>query len=129
MFAESIESELCDGGEFCNMTDWAGKVPGQAICIAGVFHLIKSSNPVSEPIPPSTMSMALNLTAILTEHAQIAFGQMGADPAVECARKILKWIIDKCLEQFPARDAFNAVKGDQRFSKKESVLPGLNALE
>lgn len=128
-FAEKVEIELRNGGEFCNMTDWAGKLPGQAIRVTGLFHLVGRESPVSKPISAETMAKALNLSAILTEHAQISFGQMGADPAVECARKILKWISEENIEHFTARDALQIVKGDHRFKKMEPVSRGLSVLE
>ena len=111
------------------MTDWAGKLPGQAIRIAGLFHVAQANNPASEPISADTMEMALGLAAILTDHAQLAFQQMGADPAIECGKKILKWITDGQIENFTARDAFNVVRGDSRFSKMDLVLPGIKELE
>ncbi len=128
-FAESVEGELGDGGELHDMTDWAGKLPGQAIRIAGLFHVAQVNNPASEPISAETMEMALGLAAILTDHAQLAFRQMGADPAVECGKKILKWINDEHIKTFTARDAFNIVRGDSRFQKMDLVLPGLKELE
>ncbi len=128
-FAQSVESELGDGGELHNITDWAGKLPGQAIRIAGLYHVAQSNNPVTESVSAKTMEMALGLAAILTDHAQLAFQQMGADPAVECGKKILKWIADERIELFTARDAFNVVRGDSRFSKMDLVLPGIKELE
>ena len=128
-FAKNVEGELGEGGEFHNMTDWAGKLPGQAIRIAGLYHVAQVNNPATEPISEETMEMALGLAASLTGHAQHAFRHMGADLAVECAKKILKWITDQHIKIFTARDAFNVVRGDSRFSKMALVSPGIKELE
>jgi len=73
------------------------------------------------------MQQALGLAAVLTEHAKAAFALMGADPDIECAKHILAWIVDRRVDAFQAREAFQAVKG--RYSKMELVKAGLSILE
>ncbi len=128
-FAEYIESKLGPDGPFAYMTDWAGKLQGQAIRLAGLYHVAQTPWPASVPIAQDTMDSALELALILAEHARIAFGKMGADPAIVCAQKLLKWITKEKVNHFSARDALNIVKGDHRFSKMEQVQAGLETLE
>jgi hypothetical protein len=73
------------------------------------------------------MSMALSLAAVLADHARAAFQFMGSDPAIECARRVLRWIIQDQVQTFTARDAYQAVKGS--YPKMEQVMPGLRVLE
>lgn len=126
-FAEQIEAELGNDGIFSGMTDWAGKIPGQAARIAGLFHIIENEEPTVSPISLETMSMALKFAAIMTEHAQVAFGQMSAEPTVACAGKILKWIADNNITQFSTREAHRAVRGT--FKTMKEIEPGLDELE
>ena len=126
-FAGAVESHLRDGGEFETMRDWAGKLSGQAVRIAGLYHVAREGNPTTVPISEDTMKKALDVAAVLAEHAKAAFGFMSSDPAVECARRILKWIIDEQVGSFSSRDAFLVVRGT--FPKMEQILPGLRELQ
>jgi putative DNA primase/helicase len=126
-FAEAVEVELRDGGQFEALRDWAGKLPGQSIRLAGLYHVAREEDPPSVPIPDDIMSMALSLAAVLADHARAAFGFMGSDPAIECARRVLRWIVQDHIETFTARDAYQAVKGS--YPKMEQVTPGLRVLE
>jgi hypothetical protein len=126
-FAEAVEVELRDGGQFEALRDWAGKLPGQSIRLAGLYHVAREEDPPSVPIPDDIMSMALSLAAVLADHARAAFQFMGSDPAIECARRVLRWIIQDQVQTFTARDAYQAVKGS--YPKMEQVMPGLRVLE
>ena len=127
LFAEKIEEKLRPGGEFEHMTDWAGKFPGQAIRIAGLFHVATVEKPHSTLLSGDTMQNALNLALILADHAKAAFTLMGTDSSQECAKAILRWILRDRVERFSARDAFEKVKG--RFQKMEQIRFGLSLLE
>ena len=126
-FAGMVETELRPGGQFEFMTDWAGKFPGQAIRLAGLLHAATVSDPHKVVIGPDTMRSALSVAAILAEHAKAAFGLMGSDPAQDCARAVLRWIMRDRVTTFTARDALRAVRG--RFSTMEKVTAGLGVLE
>jgi hypothetical protein len=126
-FSERVESELRAGGEFENIRDWAGKLPGQAVRLAGILHVAAETKPAHRSISESTMAAALDLAAVLADHALLAFAEMGADPAIECAKRILQWFMDAQVTEFPARDAFNAVKG--RYPKMDMIRQGLRVLE
>ena len=126
-FAEYVEGELRDGGTFENIRDWAGKLPGQAVRLAGVFHVASELEPARTPIPETTMRQAVELAAVLADHALAAFAEMGADPAIECAKRIWKWIADTRPTRFTARDSHQAVKGS--YPKADEVAAGLRVLE
>lgn len=125
-FAEQVERELRDGGTFENIRDWAGKLPGQAIRIAGIYHVAVEPEPMKRPISGNTMRQALTLAAVLADHALLAFNFMGADPAVECGKRIWRWITDTRPEIFKARDAYQAIKG--KYPKMDQVNAGLRVL-
>ncbi|MEA4856548.1 MAG: DUF3987 domain-containing protein [Solidesulfovibrio sp.] len=125
-YAASVEKELGPGGQFENMTDWAGKLPGQIIRLVGLFHVATDPDPLDKPIATATMTDALVVAAILAEHAKAAYGLMGSDPSQDCAKAILRWIKRDRVERFSARDTLEKVKG--RFPTMEKVNPGLSIL-
>ena len=111
-FARVVEKDLREGGRFEYITDWAGKLPGAAARIAGLLHCDKKPyQPWAENISLETMQIALELASIFSSHALIAFDMMGADKAVEQARKIWRWIERNGQKSFTKRDCFNALKG------------------
>ncbi len=126
-FAGMVEAELRPGGQFEFMTDWAGKFPGQAVRLAGLLHAATTPDPHKCAITPDTMRSALSVAAILAEHAKAAFGLMGTDPAQDCARSILRWIMRDRVTGFTARDALRCVRG--RYPTMEKVNAGLSILE
>ncbi|MEA5089269.1 YfjI family protein, partial [Solidesulfovibrio sp.] len=110
-FAGMVEAELRPGGQFEFMTDWGGKFPGQAVRLAGLLHVATTPDPHKCAIAPDTMRSALSVAAILAEHAKTAYGLMGTDPAQDCARSILRWLMRDRVTGFTARDALEKVKG------------------
>jgi hypothetical protein len=124
-FSLGVERELADGGEFEHIRDWAGKLPGQAARIAGIFHCVENVNkqPWKHPVSVSTMRMALNLAAVLSRHALVVFDLMGASQEVNAATKIWRWIERSRLETFSKRDCYQRLKGT--FPKVADLMPGL----
>ena len=111
-FARVVEKDLREGGRFEYITDWAGKLPGAAARIAGLLHCAeKPYQPWAENISLETMQIALELASIFSSHALIAFDMMGADKALEQARKIWRWIERNGQKSFTKRDCFNALQG------------------
>ncbi len=126
-FAETVEKELGPGGEFEYMTDWAGKLTGQAIRLAGIFHIITHPKPQHEHINGEVMQSALDLAAVLTQHARAAYELMGADKHSEFAKDILKWIKREEIEGFTGRDCMYKFRG-RKIRMETDVTPALNVL-
>jgi len=113
-FAQKIEKELGPGGEFTSMGDWAGKLVGAVCRIAGIFHglIHASSGDLSlSKIDAETMLGAIAIGEYLIPHAKAAFFEMGANAAIDSARKILDWVSSNKITEFSRRDAFNALRG------------------
>lgn len=125
-FAQAVEVELRPGGEFEGMTDWAGKLPGAAARIAGLFHCVEADLPGARTVSGETMEQALGLAALLADHAREALGLMGCDPTRAAALKVLGWIKRTSTMTFTARDCFRALNGS--FNSMEDLRPGLLAL-
>jgi putative DNA primase/helicase len=127
-FSMVVEKEMRGGGRFENITDWASKLPGSALRIAGNFHcaLNAYNQPWASPISEDTMNNALKLSAILAEHALLVFGYMGADKSLEAAKKVWSWIERNRQEQFTARDCFQALKGT--YKRMDDLNPAISVL-
>jgi hypothetical protein len=107
-----IEKDLADGGRFEHCRDWAGKTPGRAARLAGLFHC--AMNPVEPwvyPVSLETMEQALDITMVSCSHALAVFNLMGADPAIEGAGRVLKWITRYRHKTFTKKQAFDVLRG------------------
>ena len=96
------------------MGDWAGKLVGAACRIAGIFHGLinaRSGNPAQTQIDVETMLGAIAIGEYLIPHAKAAFFEMGADPAIDAARRILSWASREQISEFSRNEAFNALRG------------------
>jgi hypothetical protein len=127
-FAHTVERGMRDGGRFEFIKDWAGKLAGQTARIAGLLHCATHAHdePWNRPINKDTMTQALQVAAVLVEHAFVVFDLMGADPAVDAARHVLRWINRRQKAHFTARDCYEALKG--RFRRRETLDPAFEVL-
>jgi putative DNA primase/helicase len=127
-FSLMVEREMREEGRFALITDWASKLPGGAARIAGLFHCVEfaGTSPIPKKISLQTIKRALEVAAILSEHALAAFGLMGADPAIEGAKKVWRWVERNRSKSFTARDCFQALKGS--FLKMDELQPALDVL-
>ena len=114
LFATEVEKQLGPDGDFASMGDWAGKLVGAVCRIASIFHGLinaRSGNPAKTQIDAETMLGAIAIGEYLIPHAKAAFFEMGADPAIDAARRILSWVSSERISEFSRREAFNALRG------------------
>jgi hypothetical protein len=128
-FARAIEAQMRPGGDFERCTDWAGKAPGAAARLAGVFHGVKHAHgaPWKAVITAETMNNALEIMAVITLHSLAAMDVMGADPTIAAARHTWSWIERSRLSRFTVREAFNGLKGT--FERVRHLRAALEVLE
>lgn len=119
-FAQYIENRQGEGGDLEPIQDWSGKLPGAALRIAGNFHLVEHGGNPPGQIKQSTVEKALDLCALLIDHAKAAFDMMDADPTTADAKAILKWIETERLTRFRKVDLWSKFKG--RFTAKTERL-------
>ena len=129
-----IEERLTN--ELEEIEDWAGKLHGNTMRIAGVLHVIKHKvNSVNVLLEENTMKSAIEIGKYYLEHSKAAFDIMGLSdpPEVQDA----KYIISR-LEQNDKTDKNDKIsfisKRDtlricQRFKDLEEMEPGLRCLE
>lgn len=127
-FSRNVEVDLRDGRRFEYIKDWAGKLPGASARIAGVLHCAKfaKSQPWNHEICIDTMTRALTLASILSEHALAVFEMMGSDPSIEAAIKVENWINRNRCDHFTARECFESLKGT--FKKMADLNPAFDVL-
>ena len=128
-FAQAIEVQMRPGRELEHFTDWAGKAPGAAARLAGVLHGIKHAHgkPWEAAVTAETMTVSLEIMAVITRHSLAALDMMGADPTIAAARQVWDWIERGRQDRFTVRDAFNALRGT--FPRVAMLRDALEALE
>ena len=112
-----IEKNLGTTGDFASMGDWAGKLVGAVCRIAGIFHGLiyaTSGNPAKAQISAETMLGAIAIGKYLIPRAKAAFFEMGANPAIDLARRILDWVSSEQISEVTKREAFNFFRGGVR---------------
>lgn len=124
-FSEFIESKQGTNGEFESIQDWTGKLPGAALRIAGIFHVVEHGLSTLT-VNQSTIEKALDLAALLIEHAKAAFDLMAEDQITDDAKAILQWITGNELGQFTRTEVRKAFKG--RWTKAERLNKALDDL-
>jgi hypothetical protein len=113
-FSDWIEPRLGEHGELGQFSDWGGKLAGTVARIAGLLQAAKrvdASDPFMGPVDEHAMQSAIELGHYFISHARSAFDLMGADPDVELARKVLRWIQSEHLQTVSKRDAWQRLKG------------------
>lgn len=130
-FREELEPRLI--GDLSFICDWAGKLAGNILRIAGLLSLagkVKENTPFlsdkESEIPVSIMINAITIGKYFIEHAKGAFGMMGTDSNTENAKILLKWLQNQGITEFKKYRAFRALRG--RVRNTEEVEPALKVL-
>jgi hypothetical protein len=132
-FLREIEPRLGGDGDLHPFTDWAGKLAGATVRLAGVLHMAdlagKGDAPACE-IQAPTVERGIVLGRYFLAHAIVAFRVMRVDEAADDAGDLLAWIRRQAVDgvaTFSKRDAHYARK--HRFAKADDLDPALDFLE
>ena len=129
-FSYEIESKLKT--EYADMADWAGKLVGAVLRIAGVLcrasvyrnnGFLESAEPLI--VDKVTMQNAIAIGRYYTEHSAAAFSLMGADALVMQSEYMLDAICKSGLTEFTRRDIMRLCRS---FKTADEVQPVLNHL-
>jgi len=129
-FQDEIEPQLAEGGDLASMSEWAGKLCGAVVRLAGILHVANYSHrapDIPSEVPAETFKRALAIGRYLIPHAQAAHAEMGADPLIEDAKYVLRWLKRERLEFATRRDIHVGCRG--RFRKVTELEPVLTLLE
>ena len=94
-FRQWLEPQLIE--ELEPICDWAGKLHGQVLRIAGLLHVAVNSvaytTPFTDiPVSRQTMENAITIGKYFLQHSIYCFGEMGADENINNARYIMEKI-------------------------------------
>lgn len=109
-FDSRVEVMLGEGGELEFLDDWGGKLPGNALRIAGLFHLVENG-PDNLVLGKSSLDKAVTLCNLLIQHTKAALGLIGADEPLSDARRIFQWMQKGGFEVFTRSECSAAFKG------------------
>jgi hypothetical protein len=134
-FQDELEPDLGDGGNLEAIADWASKLPGAVVRIAGVLHLAEAKPPLLPEWPSqireASMLDAIEIGRYFTAHAVKAFSLMGADPRVEGAKYIIgrleEWMQREGKLAITRQELWQLVRG--RFKQMDELLPVLDLLK
>ncbi len=127
-FAHKIEAGMREGGTYAHITDWAGKFPGAMARVAALLHITRYAfeNASVYEIHLMDMNAALRMADVLGIHALAVFDLMGADPALDGARHVLRWIEREGKTEFSFRDCHYAHK--TRYKRTDELEPVIEVL-
>lgn len=129
-FSAEVESRLKH--DYADIADWAGKLVGAVLRIAGVLcraSVIRSTGFLDEPEPlvvdEQTMQNAISIGRYFTEHSKAAFSLMGVAALVKQCRYVLDAICKSGMVEFTRRDIMRQCRS---FKTADEVQPVLNHL-
>ena len=129
-FKAWVEPQLGTYGAFHSLADWANKLPGAVLRVAGLLHMAESAAYNSynsyNPISDATMARAIRFAQYLIPHALAAYAEIGADPAVEGARLVLRWIEKTGAKAFTKQQCYQGCKGTLK--RADDLNPVLSLL-
>jgi len=126
-FTTALEPRLGPTGDLHVISDWASKLTGASIRLAGVLHCAREHHqPWASPIERSSMESAVAIVNYLIDHARAAFRLMTLDRVVVDAEYQLHHIRRRKLLTFTKRDLFQWTKG--HFERVRNLEDGLATL-
>ena len=118
-------------GELATVTDWASKMAGTAVRVAGLLHLADHAadelHGLDEPITADTMTDAVQVARYYLAHALAVFDALALSPELDAARRVLDWVHRTSPPTFTRREAFRALTS-RRFPTAASLDPPLTVL-
>lgn len=125
-FAQEVENQQGEGGQYEAISDWTSKLPGALARVAAVLELAEMGLAADE-VSEVAMGMALRLGRLLIDHARAAFALLGTDAADTDAVAVVRWIKASGLTEFTRREAQKAQEG--RFRSVDRLEKAMERLE
>jgi replicative DNA helicase len=128
-FEKELEPRMSVSGDLGDIDDWASKLKGQVVRIAGVLHTAKhlrGNGFDTLCIEESTIHEAIEIAKYFIPHAQHIFSVMAEPKIVRDSRAILQWISEEKLQMFKFNECHVKFKG--RLPTRKCVQEILNHL-
>ena len=116
-FETELEPQLADDRAVGTMADWAGKLAGAVVRIAGILHLAVHAQNLAhwpERVSSEAMLRAITIGRYLIPHARAAYAEMGADIQIENARHLLAGLRGQANIVSPNARRTKPKKGDSK---------------
>jgi len=110
-FQAEIETQLRPSGKLYPVLGWGGKLCGYALRLAGLLHVMEHGSGDRRVISRQTMNNALELSALLIDHALAAFELLGMDKQTEKAKHVYEWIKSNGQLSFNQNDCHRSLQG------------------
>jgi putative DNA primase/helicase len=123
-FFAFMETNIGEGKELEPIQDWAGKLAGAALRIAGIMAVVEQGE-ASRLISENTMTKALALCSLLITHAKAAFDLIDGDDSQNDAKHVYRWILEKGALTFRRRDAQQELTRFREVDRLEKALGSL----
>ena len=126
---KSIERALRPEGEFSPITEWASKLTGQILRIAGILWVAGHAGRGSYrgTIDVETIERAVELGRYAAAHSRIAHSAVGVDPGLRGAEALLRWTRRRKVARFTVRRAHRDLHRHLR--RADDVRAALDLLE
>lgn len=130
-FAQNIEDGQSEGGKLETLRDWCSKLPGGALRLAGLLHVAEHGYRNGTEINADTMRRAVSICAVLIPHTAAVFDMIGADPSIEDAKVLWRWIERTCKRDSKREvlrsECHKALHG--RFAKVDRLIAAFEVLK
>ena len=127
-FFEEIELGQAEGGDYQDIRDWAAKLPGGVLRLAGLFHMARHGKAgAGLAVGMESLGPAVGLALALVGHARAVFGLVGADKTTDDAKAVWSWIEHNRLNGFLRSEAHK--KFHCRFGKVDALVDALEVLK
>lgn len=123
----AIEPKLARDGDYGPIREWASKLVGVVVRIAGLLHLATEAEAFRTPISTETLSAAIRIGDYFAEHAQAAFGLLG-DSGTSDAAYLLEFLHRREIKEFTIRQLLTDLPRG-RFANAEDVSGTVAVLE
>lgn len=131
-FFDTLEPRLHPTkGDLADMSDWAGKLHGLILRIAGNLHIVEAATSASrqptEPISGNTLQKAVEIGYYLLEHAKACYNLLQPSEEIGKAKFVLKKIMDKQITE-PTTPSSLWLFCKSRFDNTDAIRPTLELL-
>jgi replicative DNA helicase len=125
---KEVEAMCAEGGRTESLRDWAAKLVGLTLRIAGILHCASGSE--DGEIEPETLKNAITIGRWAVSHATAVLvgGEWIDGENIGAGKRFLRWITKENLREFSKRELHQAVKGAVEFKEAASLTPGLRML-
>jgi hypothetical protein len=127
-FRKASEPKLRPGGEHEDIREWAAKLEGAVLRIAGLLHIWQCPDPTTTLIDVQTIDRAIRLGDYFTDHARVAHRLMRSQNNHGDAQTVWDRIL-RLGQELSQRDLQQSLRGNSRFRTAKNLESALGVLE